>query len=154
MFCYSVINLGNHFFLPIKSELIEGFWCSRCLKNNIDLSNMIGIFTSSATASLVAKIGTKIFFIQILGFSIIILCYLQAEIDYRPFMLFYRVLSYNYAQKNSGQSKKSWGCGVHFCHGSNISVGLTLEGKVPRCARNTLALCRRKNLLLFHNLGV
>ena len=129
MFCYFIINLGNHFFLPIKSELIEGFWCSRCLNNNIDLSNMIGIFTSSATASLVAKIGTKIFFIQILGFSIIILCYLQAEIDYRPFMLFYRVMSYNYAQKNSGQSNKNWGCGVHFCHGGNISVEITLEAK-------------------------
>ena len=145
--------MGNPVFQLIKSELMDRFWHSRWLNNHIDLFNMKGIFASDATASLVAKIGTKFFF-QTLGFSIIILCYLQAEIDYRPFMLFYRLMSYNYAQKNSGQSKKSWGCGVHFCHGSNISVGLTLEGKVPRCARNTLALCRRKNLLLFHNLGV
>ena len=64
MFCYSIINLGNHFFLPIKSELIDGFWRSRCLNNHIDLSNMIGIFASGATASLVGKIGTKNLFFK------------------------------------------------------------------------------------------
>ena len=89
---------------------------------------MIGIFASGATASLVAKIGTKFFF-QTLGFSITILCYLQAEIDYRPFMLFYRLMSYNSAQKKSGKSNKNRGCGIHFCHGGNISVEITLEAK-------------------------
>ena len=67
---------------------------------------MIGIFASGATASLVAKIGTKKTF-QTLGFLIRILRYLEAEIDYRPFMIFYRMMSQDYAQKFSSQSNKN-----------------------------------------------
>ena len=45
--------------LPISSEIIDGFWHSRCLNDCIDLFYMIGSFASGANASLVAKIGTK-----------------------------------------------------------------------------------------------
>ena len=52
---------------------------------------MIGIFASGTTASWVAKIGTKKTS-KTLQFSITILHYLVAEIDYKLFMLFYRVM--------------------------------------------------------------
>ena len=45
--------------MPISPEIIDGFWCSRCLNDRIDLSDMIGTFASSAKASLVAKNRTK-----------------------------------------------------------------------------------------------
>ena len=42
------------------SQLFEdGFSCSRCLNDHIDLPDMIGLFASGAMASLVAKNGTK-----------------------------------------------------------------------------------------------
>ena len=44
----------------IESEIIDGFWSSRCLNDYIEGSDMIGSFASSATTSLVAKNGTKI----------------------------------------------------------------------------------------------
>ena len=45
--------------MPISPEIIDGFWCSRCLNDYIDLLYMIGSFTSGANISLVAKNGTK-----------------------------------------------------------------------------------------------
>ena len=47
------------FALPISPEIMDGFWCSRCLNNRIDLPDMIGTFASGANASLVAKNLTK-----------------------------------------------------------------------------------------------
>ena len=38
---------------------MDGFWCSGCLNDCVDLPNMTGYFESGATASLVAKNGTK-----------------------------------------------------------------------------------------------
>ena len=38
---------------------MDGFWCSRCLNDRIDLLYMIGSFASGANVSLVAKNGTK-----------------------------------------------------------------------------------------------
>ena len=37
----------------------DGFWCSRCLSDRIEVPDMMGSFASSATASLVAKNGAK-----------------------------------------------------------------------------------------------
>ena len=45
--------------MPIESEIMDGFWHSRCLNNRIDLSDMIGTLASGTNASLMAKIGTK-----------------------------------------------------------------------------------------------
>ena len=101
-YSYYVMNLQNHTFLPIKSELMDGFWHSRCLNDHIDLPNIIRSLASGANASLVAKNWTKKTF-QTLQFSITILCYLEAEIDYRPFILFCRVVFHNYAQEVSSQ---------------------------------------------------
>ena len=58
---------------------------------------MILSFASSTTASLVAKNRTKKSF-QTSQFFIAIMGYIEAEIDYRPFLLFYRVVSQDYAQ--------------------------------------------------------
>ena len=38
---------------------MDGFWCSRCLNDRVDLLYMIGSFASGANVSLVAKNGTK-----------------------------------------------------------------------------------------------
>ena len=38
---------------------MDGFLCSGCLSDHVDLPNMTGYFKSGATASLVAKNGTK-----------------------------------------------------------------------------------------------
>ena len=61
------LRVPPHFFpifsLPIgmliDSEILDGFWHSRCLNNRIDLPNMIRSLASGANASLVAKNGTK-----------------------------------------------------------------------------------------------
>ena len=63
---------------------------------------MIGSFASGANASLVAKNGTKKTF-QTLQFLITILCYLEAEIDYTPYILFCTVVFEDYAQEVSSQ---------------------------------------------------
>ena len=54
----------SHFFspplgMPIESEIMDQFWCLRCLNDRINLLYMIGSFTSGANVSLVAKNGTK-----------------------------------------------------------------------------------------------
>ena len=49
-------ELLHHLALPVEYELMEGFWCSRCLNDCINLHKMIGSFASGATVSLVAKI--------------------------------------------------------------------------------------------------
>ena len=61
---------------------------------------MIGSLASGAYASLVAKNGAKITF-EMLQFSMAILCYLGAEIDYRPFILFYFKIMHKKFQVNS-----------------------------------------------------
>ena len=61
---------------------------------------MIGPLASGVYASLVAENGAKITF-QMLQFSMAILCYLEAEIDYRPYILFCRVVFQDYAQEVS-----------------------------------------------------
>ena len=38
---------------------MDRFWCLRCLKDQIEVCDMISSFASGATNSLVAKIGTK-----------------------------------------------------------------------------------------------
>ena len=59
---------------------------------------MIGSLASGANTSLMAKNGTKKTF-QMLQFFITILHYLEAEIDYRPFILFGRVMFQDYGQE-------------------------------------------------------
>merc|ERR1712002_1043720 len=43
----------------IKSLPVDRFWCLRCLNDRIKVPDMIRSFASGATASLVAKNGTK-----------------------------------------------------------------------------------------------
>ena len=45
--------------LRVKSSEVDSFWCLKFLKDSIDLPNMIGLFPSGSTNTLVAKIGTK-----------------------------------------------------------------------------------------------
>ena len=71
----------------MKSSPVDIFGCLRCLNDDIDLPQMIGSLASGANASLVAKKGTKIFF-QMSLFLIAISWYLEAEIDYKSFILF------------------------------------------------------------------
>ena len=75
------------------------------------------------------KLELKFFFLRTLGFLIRILRYLEAEIDYRPFMIFYRMMSQDYAQKFSSQSNKNLGHGSDFCHDGIISLRITLEAQ-------------------------
>ena len=53
------IKILPHLAQSIESEMIDGFLCSRCLNDHIDLPNMMGSFESGATASIVAKNLTK-----------------------------------------------------------------------------------------------
>merc|ERR1711984_28888 len=46
-------------FLCIKSEIMDGFWSSRCLNDRIDLLDKIGSFLSGSTTPMVVKNGTK-----------------------------------------------------------------------------------------------
>ena len=58
-----VTNFASNFYSPQTSQIhlqvVNGFWCLRCLNDRIEVPNMIGSFASGATASLVAKNGTK-----------------------------------------------------------------------------------------------
>ena len=54
-----------HFFsrLSLKSEIMDGFWSSRCLNDHIDLPDKIGSFLGGAATPMVVKNGTeKLFF--------------------------------------------------------------------------------------------
>ena len=48
--------MGNK---KIYQPFEDGFWCSRCLNDHVEVPDMIGSLPSGATASLVAKNGTK-----------------------------------------------------------------------------------------------
>ena len=57
-------SLFSPFFLlplgmPIDSEIMDGFWHSRCLNNRIKVADMMRLFPGGATTPLVVKIGTK-----------------------------------------------------------------------------------------------
>ena len=98
--------MQNHVFLPIKLEIMDGSWHSRCLNNSINFSHIIGSFASGATASLVAKNITK------KNFSNITIFYCnfvlsKGHIDFRPFLFFYRVMSHDYTQKFQVDSTKT-----------------------------------------------
>ena len=56
-FFYSLFH--SILYLPIESEIMDQFWCSRYLNDHINLPNMIRLFASSAIASIMAKNGTK-----------------------------------------------------------------------------------------------
>merc|ERR1712030_58187 len=45
--------------LCLKSEIMDGFWSSRCLNDPVDLPDKIGSFLSGAATSMVVKNGTK-----------------------------------------------------------------------------------------------
>ena len=65
--CYSycVTNLQNGPEGPIKSEIMDGFWCSRCLNDRIDLPDKIGSFLSGTATPMVAKnVTKKLFYYQ------------------------------------------------------------------------------------------
>ena len=55
-----VLNILPNLAQSVDSELMDGFWCSRCLNYCIGLPHIvIGSLASSATSSLVAKNWTK-----------------------------------------------------------------------------------------------
>ena len=47
------------FTLPISPEIMDRFWCSRCLNNRIEVPDIIGSLASGTNALLVAKNGTR-----------------------------------------------------------------------------------------------
>ena len=53
------LKIWPHLAQSIDSELIEGFWCPRCLNDYIYLPYMIGLLSGGTTSSLVAKNRTK-----------------------------------------------------------------------------------------------
>ena len=57
--CVCVTNCASNINSPISSEIMDGFWCSRCLNDRIGLFYMIGSFASGANFSLMAKNGTR-----------------------------------------------------------------------------------------------
>ena len=57
-YCFFLFH-GLDFVLSISSEIMDGFWCSRCLYNHIDAPDMMGSFSGGATTPLVVKIWTK-----------------------------------------------------------------------------------------------
>ena len=49
----------SHLFLPISSEIMDGFWCLRCLNNRLEVPDMMRSFSGGATSPLVVKNWTK-----------------------------------------------------------------------------------------------
>ena len=52
-------NCCTILYLCLKSEIMDGFFSSRCLNDRIDLPDKIGSFLSGATTPMVVKNGTK-----------------------------------------------------------------------------------------------
>merc|ERR1712074_128372 len=48
--------------LCLKSEIMDGFWSSRCLNDRIDLPDKMRSFLSGAATPMVVKSGTKKYF--------------------------------------------------------------------------------------------
>ena len=57
------VSVGHKFYihlaLPISPEIIEGFWCSKCLNDRIKVPDMMRLFAGWATTPLEVKIWTK-----------------------------------------------------------------------------------------------
>ena len=51
--------------LPISPEIMDGFWCSRCLNDRIEVPDMMRLFAGGATNPLVVKIWTKQLWVKI-----------------------------------------------------------------------------------------
>ena len=55
-----LLLVGNEFYislaLPISPEIMDGFGCSRCLNDRIEVPDMIRLFADSATPPLMVKI--------------------------------------------------------------------------------------------------
>ena len=45
--------------LPISPEIMDRFWCSRCLNDRVEVPDMMRLFAGGATTPLVVKIWTK-----------------------------------------------------------------------------------------------
>ena len=56
-------SVGHKFYislaLPISPEIIDGFGCSRCLNDHIEVPDMMRLFAGGATTPLVVKFRTK-----------------------------------------------------------------------------------------------
>ena len=59
-YSYYLTNLENQVIISLESEIMDGFWHSRCLHDCTDLTDMIGTLASGANAFFVAKNGTTI----------------------------------------------------------------------------------------------
>ena len=59
----SCCSMGHKFYiqlaLPISPEIMDGFWCSRCLNDRIEVPEMMRLFAGGAITPLVVKIWTK-----------------------------------------------------------------------------------------------
>ena len=53
------LKIWPHLAESIESEIMDIFWFSRCLNDHIDLHNMIELYESGTTTSIVAKNRTK-----------------------------------------------------------------------------------------------
>ena len=57
------VSVRNEFYislaLPISPEIMDRFWCSRCLNDRVEVPDMIRLFAGGATTPLVVKIWTK-----------------------------------------------------------------------------------------------
>jgi len=51
--------------LPISPEIMDGFWCSRCLNDRVEVPDMMRLFAGGATTPLVVKIWTKQLWVKI-----------------------------------------------------------------------------------------
>ena len=76
--------------MPIDSEIMDGFWHSRCLNDRIEVSNMMRLFAGGATTPWWWKLelnnpGWKL---KICTPLIAILRYLEAKFNYSYFIFF------------------------------------------------------------------
>ena len=67
---------------------MDGFWCSRCLNDHIEVPDMMRLFAGGATTPLVVKFWTKQPWLSICATLITILRYLEAKFDYVYFIFF------------------------------------------------------------------
>ena len=77
--------------LPISREIMDRFWCSRCLNDRVKVPDLMRLFAGGATTPLVVKIWTKQHRLKIEFRATLIKIsrYLQAKFDYGYFIIYF-----------------------------------------------------------------
>ena len=96
--------------LPISPQIMDRFWCSRCLNNHIKVPDRMRLFQVAPQPLWWWKFelnnpGWKF---KICATLIAILRYLEAKLDYNYFIIYFALWFLNSTQKISSHFEQKW----------------------------------------------